>query len=206
MKIDVTRFCGLSRRDDFQEWLKSISIEYHDELINFLKLGKSCGDNKVKMEEIYGKLSKAGKSGLLIQFLKERYPHMLIFDNENVNRAPVKPSNQGKENTVVKEVKPEIIVTLEELNYHKVFQIYKPGLMLLPHQMIFVDFNKNNLENKIINFTRTKIETDYIILKGPKFFHGYIEYFEKKFAGEASSVKPQNRPIFIYKRKNNHLG
>jgi hypothetical protein len=186
MKIDVTRFCGLSRRDDFQNWLRSVSSEYCDELISFLKLGKSCGDNKTKMEEIYKKLINDNKSELMIEFLHKNYPHMIIHDKNSPNKINI---NNEK-----------ITPTIDELNYHKVFQKYKPGFLLIPHQMIFIDNNYRLLENRVIEFIRMKIQTDYLILRGPQFFHGYIEYFEKEFASEAAKFDNHNRPIFIYKK------
>jgi hypothetical protein len=200
MKIDVTRFCGLSRREDFQQWLKSVSNAYYDELIYFLRLGKSCGDNKTKMEEIYQKLVNDKKSDSMTEFLAKNYPHMLIYDkNDAIKNEAVK-----KEIAASAPVIQKINISLEEQNFHKVFQIYKPGILLLPHQMIFIDKDKRLLENRIIEFIRMKIQTDYLILEGPNFFHGYIEYFEKRFATEATKFKNDNRPIFTYKRKN-HL-
>lgn len=194
MKIDVTRFCGLSRREDFQNWLKSISSEHYEELMSFLKLGKSCGDNKNKMEKIYEKLINENRSNLMISFLSKNYPHMLIYDNKDVHK---------KEKIDIKKVKRPVNLSMEDLNFHKVFQRYMPGLMLIPHQMIFIDNDRHSLEGRITEFTRMKVQTDYLILQGPVFFHGYIEYFERKFATEASKFQNKNRPIFVYKRKNN---
>lgn len=196
MKIDITRFCGLSRREDFQDWLKSISVDYYNELINHLKLGKSCGSNKSKMEEIYSKLEKDNKVELMVKFLSDKYPHILIYDNNSKNK-----------NSLVKiEKEPKKIeklnLSLNELNYHKVFPKYKPGIMLLPHQMILIDYNEKALENRIIEFIRNKIQTDYLILKGPKFYHGYIEYFERRFNSDAVKYQVNNRPIFLYKKNN----
>jgi hypothetical protein len=201
MKIDVTRFCGLSRRDDFQNWLKSISNEYYNELIYFLRLGKSCGSNKEKMEEIYSKLVKDKKSNLMIDFLIKNYPHMIIYDKNDATSKIVEVPQNDKQMVLSND--KQMVLSNDELNHHKVFQKYKPGLLLIPHQMIFIDDNGRSLENRIIEFTRTKIQTDYVILQGPKFYHGYIEYFEKEFASEAFKLPSHNRPIFIYKKNNN---
>jgi hypothetical protein len=188
MIIDATLYCGLSRRADFQEWLKSVSIECHEELISWLKLGKSCSKNKIKMTDIYEKLKIKGLDDELIKFLQSRYPHMLIHTNSKIDIV-AKPKQQN------------IQITIDDANHHKIFKVYKPGLLMIPQQIIFVNDDYDFIYNQTISFIRNKINTDYIILKGEQFWHSYIEYFDKRYANYVDKLLG-NRQIKLYKIKN----
>lgn len=184
MRIDVNSFCSLSRATDFQDWLKSVAAPLHTELIEHLKLGKSCGSNKNKMRVIYDKIKLGGLDNKLKDFLKSTHPNMLIAEQPTVAAETNK-----------------IEVTAEEANVHKVFPIYKPGLLMLPQQGIFIDNEYEPVMNQVMNFLKNKISTDYIVLKSNLYWHGYVEYFDRKFVDEIEKVKKENRPIAIYKAK-----
>ena len=189
MKIDVAKFCGLSRRSDFQIFLKSLSEQYYNDLISFLNLKKGCGYNRKFMEGIYSKLKDENKESLVIEFLSNNYPMLLIHDDKmpEIQKTP-KTSN----------VKKDV-----DSNIHGVFPLYRPGLLLLPQRMIFVDDSETRIYNRTINFIRRKISTDYLILKGDSMWHSYIEFFDQRFASEADGIQKEDRPIAIYRRKHN---
>lgn len=184
MRIDVNSFCTLSRATDFQDWLKSSALVLHTELIDHLKLGKSCGSNKNKMRVIYDKIKSAGLDKVLIDFLKRTHPNMLIAEQPSV-----------------KDEKNKIEVSADEANIHKIFPIYKPGLLMLPQQGIFVENDYESVMNQVVNFLKNKISTDYIVLKSNLYWHGYVEYFDRKFISEIDKVKREERPIAKYKLK-----
>lgn len=186
MIVDITNFCSLSRAADFQEWLKAVSPNSYHDLMEHLKLGKSCGSNKNKMRIIYDELKKASLNDALIAFLKMTHPNMLIADKDDVAKPDGIPPPK---------------VSSEDANIHKVFPIYKPGLLMLPQQAIFIGATYETVINQIVGFLRNKISTDYIILKSNLYWHGYAEYFDRKFIGEAEKVDRSKRPIAQYKLK-----
>ena len=186
MIVDVTNFCSLSRAADFQEWLKSVSPSCHTDLIEHLKLGKSCGSNKNKMRIIYDELKKLNLNDALIAFLKSTHPNMVIAEESD---------------TIKPEPAPPPKLTAEEANVHKVFPFYKPGLLLLPQQGILVGDTYESVLNQVVGFLRNKISTDYIILKSSLYWHGYVEYFDKRFMGDVAKVDRSKRPIAQYKAK-----
>ncbi len=190
MKINVANFCSLSRASDFQDWLKSVALDLHTELIEHLKLGKSCGSNKNKMHMIYDKLKQVNLHEALVTFLKRTHPNMLM------------PEAPGAIAISAETAIAPIEVTAEIANVHGVFPSYKPGLLMLPQHGIFMAHDYESVMNKIVNFLRNKISTDYIVLKSNLYWHGYVEYFDRKFILEVDKIKRENRPIAKYKLKN----
>ena len=195
MKIDIARYCSLSKRADFQNFIKNVNSSYYDELIHTLRKNAGCGANKKTMLSIHQKLINDGREFLLIQFLHDKYPSMVIHEaSDNVSKTTPIPKN--KQIIEIKSKQESI-----DYNHHKVFAFYKPGLMLLPQQMILISEEEQEVYNMTINFIRNKISTDYIILKGDKYWHSYIEFFDKRFANDVDKVLKENRPIFLYKKK-----
>ena len=190
MTVNVNSFCALSRTNDFQLWLKGAAADLHTDLIEHLKLGKSCGSNKNKMLIIYDKLKANNLESALIDFLKSSHPSILV-------EATVENKTKIADSVEI----AKIDLTSEEVNVHKVFPIYKPGVLMLPQQGIFVEKSYVAAMNKVIAFLRDKISTDYIVLKSNLYWHGYVEYFDKKFAAEADKVKRDTRPIALYRLK-----
>jgi hypothetical protein len=188
MKVDVLKFCALSKREDFQSFLKSISSQYYDDLVVHLNKRHGCGENRKFMEKIYEKLKNDNKENLIIEFLKNTYPNMLIYDER---------LSENEKSSVVRTIQSTNPIVP---NFHRVFPIYKPGMLLLPQKLILFDEDERKIYNKTILFIRKKISTDFIILKGDRYWHSYIEYFEPRFAEEADKIEKINRPIAMYRR------
>jgi len=187
MKISTKGFCGLSKQKDLQSFLSKVAPDLSDELIAHLQKVEGCSSNKKKMVEIYQTIMERGLENDVNEFVKKRYPHLIIKDKDDSPKQGNKP--------VFVDLSPN------DANYHRVFKIYKPGMLLIPQRKILVCSDKRALRNKIINFCRSQLSTDYIILEGPKYWHGYIEYLEKRYINEVDQIDKLNRPIFLYRQQ-----
>ena len=194
MRILKDRFCGLSKARDFQNFLKSVAPDLYRLLINHLQLGEGCQSNKKKMIEIYESIKDRNILGKLETFLANNHPNMVIIDT-NIE----KPKN---ENTVVK-IKAESTEELyDKMNHHKVFDIYRPRLLTIPQRKIIIGPTKSDVKNSINRFVSGKVGVDHLILKGPELWHGYVEFFDARFLNHIEGLDHSQRPITVYKRKN----
>lgn len=85
MKINPTYFCSLSSSTSFLSWLKNHNGELYQQLIVELRESKGCTQNATIMLRILNKLNDAAESRILLyDFLREKYPHIIINDNSNI--------------------------------------------------------------------------------------------------------------------------
>lgn len=190
--IDQSRFCGLSRANDFQLFLRKLAPDLYQELINYLQLGKGCRSNQEKMAIIFANIKKRGLIPEVEEFLSKNHPHIIKKD---------KPKKKIKR--IIKTIKASNAEELyQKMNYHKVFDIYRPKIFFIPQRRIIVEAQKQEVINNITRFVRNKIDVDYIILKGPELWHGYIEFFDKRFMGLTQKLNKSQRPIAQYRKRN----
>jgi len=200
MKIHESRFCGLSRAKDFQAFLKNVDAELHQKLLNHLQLNEGCKSNSKKMKNIYAEIKSRGKEQQLIDFMMDRYPHMVIRGKSQ--HTEVKP-NRSEKNTKVKKLTAATPNQLyEKMNYHGVFDIYRPKVFFVPQRKIIVGPTRKHVTNSITRFSAGKLDVDYLVLQGPELWHGYVEYFEPRFKDQISKVDHSQRPIAKYRRLN----
>jgi hypothetical protein len=177
---------------DFQEFLKELDEDYYDELVSFLREGHGCGDNKNKMMEIYNKVKNDGKEQFIIDFLSKRYPHMIVKSGK-IKEEIIKPNSVEKIGAV----------SAQDANYHKVFPLFKPGMLMLPQQKIFVAYTEKEVYDVTMHFISNKLSTNFVLLKGPKYWHSYIEYFDIKYKNDIDKVPKHKRPVWVYKKEHN---
>lgn len=198
MKLIQDRFCGLSRAKDFQAFLRGLSPSLYQSLINHLQLNEGCKSNSVKMREIYSAIKESGDENKLLDFMLERYPHMVIRGKEDKTK---KEDKQQQKKVKVKQITAATSDQLYgKLNYHKVFEVYKPKVLFVPQRRIFVGPNKNHVTKSINSFVSNKLDVDYIVLEGPELWHGYVEYFEPRFRDQIKLINHSQRPIARYRR------
>jgi len=215
MRILENRFCGLSRAKNFQSFLKNLDGELYQELINHLQLNEGCKSNSKKMRKIYHDIKSRGKEQQLIDFISDRYPHMIVKGNNDHNAkitnkdANIKNDRGARRNdrgARRNEVRNISAATpnqlLEKMNYHKVFDIYRPRVFFIPQRKIIVGPTKKHVSSRIARFSAGKLDVDYIILQGPELWHGYVEYFEPRFKDKISQIDHSQRPIARYKKLN----
>lgn len=193
MKIDHNKFCGLSKSRLFQQYLKTIAVDQYKILIRQLQSGEGCQSNKKKMLEIYDELKNRNLVNQLHSFLKNKFQNIVIEDNV-VDTNSVKPKNNLK---IVKSSNE----LYDKMNFHKVFEIYRPKMLTIPQRFIIVGPSKPYVMNQINRFIRNKLDVDHIILKGSELWHGYIEFFDARFAQYIKELDHYNRPIATYRRK-----
>lgn len=197
MRILEDRFCNLSRAKDFQVFLKGLDSELYQKLINHLQLNENCSSNKSKMKVIYKELKERHKEQQLLNFMFEYYPHMVV------KSSPKKNDKKEEEKTVIKQVvatSPDELYT--KMNYHKVFDIYRPKILFIPQRKIFIGPDKKYVLGSINQFTTNKLDVDFIILQGPDLWHGYVEYFDLRFRDHIKTINHSQRPIFKYRANN----
>lgn len=196
MRILESRFCSLSRAKDFQAFLKNLDSELYQLLINHLQLNEGCKSNSEKMKSIYLNIKSRGKENELISFMLDRYPHMVARGKKKKN-VREEPNKQIKVKRLAAATTDELY---DKMNYHKVFDVYRPKVLFIPQRKIIVGPNKDYVVNAINKFLSGKIDTDYIVLEGPEFWHGYVEYFDIRFRNSVKSLDHSRRPIARYRK------
>lgn len=195
MRILKDRFCSLSRSKDFQVFLKNLDSELYQSLINHLQLNEGCDSNKIKMSKIYRQIKKNGKELELLNFMKEKYPHMVVKTKEDSIKKPDKPNIKTKKMTAAT---PSELY--DKMNHHKVFDVYRPKLFFIPQRRIFVGPSRKDVLNSINRFVQFKLEVDYIILEGPELWHGYVEYFDVRFKDHIKKFDHSQKSITKYRK------
>lgn len=197
MRIQKDRFCSLSKAKDFQVFLKNLDSVLYQELINHLQLNESCDSNKAKMTKIHAKIKQDGNEPELLEFMQERYPHMVV-------KSKNKPDKEKPAKVKTKKISAATSDQLyEKLNHHKVFDIYRPNLFFVPQRRIIVGPSRNEVINSINNFVQSKLDTDYLVLEGPELWHGYVEFFDMRFRSHIKELNQNQRSIVKYRKKNN---
>jgi hypothetical protein len=194
MKIITEQYCNLARSKNFQNFLRSVSPDLFKNLIKQLQKGEGCNSNKNKMIEIQEELKSRGLINNLLDFLLDKYPNMVIKDTNN------KKDNKFEIKRIIASSAEELY---DKMNYHKVFEKYRPKILTIPQQYIILGPTKQYVLNKINSFIRNKIDVDYIVLKGPELWHGYVEYFNLRFKNHLSDIQHNHRPIHQYKKSMN---
>lgn len=203
MKLIEDRFCGLSRAKDFQSFLKNVDVELYQELINHLQLNEGCKSNKNKMIKIRKELRDRGHELELINFMSDRYPHMVVKGSVESSPKPIQKESPKQDIKIKKMVATTTVELYDKMNYHRVFEVYRPKVLFVPQRRIFVGPNKKHVLNSVTSFTATKLDVDYIVLEGPELWHGYVEYFEPRFKDQITSIDHSQRPITLYRKKHN---
>lgn len=194
MKIITDQFCNLSRSKEFQNFLRSIAPDLYKKLIKHLQLGESCRSNRKKMIEIQNDLENRKLHGDLYAFLESKFPQSIAISS---SEAPI-------EKHIVRKLTATSKNDLyNKMNYHEVFELYRPKVLTIPQRHIIVGPTKSYVKNKINLFVMNKLDIDYIILKGDELWHGYIEYFDMRFAPHIQNIQYNHRPIAQYRAKNN---
>jgi hypothetical protein len=195
MKLLKDRFCSLSRSKEFQVFLKKLDPKLYQELINHLQLNEGCDSNKDKMSKIHAQIKKDSKELELIEFMQERYPHMVV-------KTSKKPQEVEPKTKVKKMVAATSNQLYDKMNHHKVFNIYRPKLFFVPQRRIFVGPSRNEVLNSINRFIRTKLDSDYLILEGPELWHGYVEFFDVRFREHIKKLDINQKSLVKYRKVN----
>lgn len=190
MNIKTAHFCGLSSATDFRNWLKGISPELYDDLVNAPV--KGCRAKQEKMIQIKEKLYAASKGPELESFIQRRYPYMITQAPPPVKEAP-KHFEPPKPKLVEQ---PKQTDHIDNLNKHKVFKHYRPDLLTFPHKYIIVG-DPATLPDLIKAFTVDKVGVDSVIVDN----HAYIEYFTRRYSDVAEKIKPEDREIWAFKQR-----
>lgn len=192
-EIKTSAFCGLSRSEDFQVWLKATAEDLYEDLKVVVDSSKGCRANSNKMMDIYFHLNDRGLEPYLITFLKRRFPWI-------IKDAPKKTSQQNK---LIKTVKVEQQIkglqTVRDwttLNKHNVFRIYRPDILAFPQKFIIID-SPNILYDRVQKFIQNKLAVDYLLIEN----HAYIEYFDTRYAAVIDKIPRETRDIYKYRLK-----
>lgn len=196
MRILESRFCSLSRAKDFQVFLKNLDVELYQLLINHLQLNEGCKSNSSKMKSIYSSIKSRGKENQLIDFMLDRYPHMVVR-GKSKNDKPKKIENKP---TIKKLTAATTDELYDKMNYHRVFDIYRPKVLFIPQRKIIVGPTSEHVLKSVNQFLSGKIDTDYVILEGPEFWHGYVEYFDIRFRNSIKNLDHSHRPIAKFRK------
>lgn len=193
-EIKTSSFCGLSRSEDFQNWLQATAKDLHHDLLTVVGSAKGCRANSNKMMDIYFELNARGLEPNLITFLKRRFPWVVkeVY-------AP-KKTEQVKQIRVEQQVARQTVAKdWEQLNKHKVFKRYRPDILSFPQKYIIIG-NPDSLFEQVQTFTNDKLAVDYLVIED----HAYIEYFEMKYAAVIDKIPRENRDIYKYRWKMQH--
>lgn len=189
-EIKTSAFCGLSRSDDWQNWLKVVASDLHQDLLSVVSAGKGCRANTNKMMDIYFELNKRGLEPQLITFLKRRFP-WIVKDTEQVQ--PQRVLKPIAKKTQLVEQQPR---DWNALNKHNVFMLYRPDILSFPQKLIIVD-EPALIYGRVQAFIKNKLAVDYIIVEN----YAYIEYFDAKYAAVIDKIPRTARDIYKYRLK-----
>lgn len=196
IQVDQSRFCTLSGNKDWQDWLKREDPELYADLMRTRMSGRGCNANKEKMKQIYSLLYSKGKGEAFEKLIQQRFQYLILnikdIDPKVLAEAQRKPTEQNN----VK-MPPRILAATnaENLNKHKIFASYKPGILSFPKKMIFVNSDKNQLEAIVKHFLKDKTSFDYIIVDD----RAYVEYFNLENQQEADKIPKESREIYKYR-------
>lgn len=194
-EIKTSAFCGLSRSEDFQNWLEVTAQDLYEDLLTVVEAAKGCRANSNKMMDIYFELNDRGLEPHLITFLKRRFPWVI-----KESKLPPSPQlNFQKEKTDQIIRRAAITKDWQSVNKHHVFQSYRPDILSFPQKMILID-DPNKLYDKVQKFVQNKLAVDYILIDD----HAYIEYFDMKYAAVVDKIPRENRDIYKYRWKMQH--
>lgn len=172
MKINSDEFCYLSQSTSFLSWLHATNEKLYSGLIEHLKKAAGCKSNKQKMLETLQEIRKhRDQVKLLEQFLRRHYPGIIISDTA----APASPN----------------------LNKHKVFEHYDPGLVTYPRRLIVLASDVGDLEVTVLDFCAQQAHCEHIIIED----RAYIEFLPAEHLSLISKIPDKNWMIRRYKRR-----
>lgn len=189
-EIKTSAFCGLSRSEDWQNWLKITAPDLHQDLLGVVTAAKGCRANTNKMMDIYFELNKRGLEPQLVVFLKRRFPWIVKEIEPELPTKIIKQTFTSKVKTEVKSTDWNV------LNKHKVFQSYRPDILSFPQKLIIID-NQTSLYDRVQAFTKNRLAIDYIIIED----RAYIEYFDAKYVAVIDKIPRASRDIYKYRLK-----
>ena len=173
-KIKSDEFCYLAKSDQFLTWLRNLDVGLHTDLIEFLKSGRGCTENRNKMYAVLQAIvHNPAWAASLESFLTKNFPAMIVDDSRS---APAKTATRGQENK------------------HKVFSYYDPSLATFPRRIIFVG---GDLQKKIRDFCAKQFYCEWVVIED----HAYIEYIQPEAAIHKSNIPDKNWQIRAFKKK-----
>ena len=193
-EIKTSAFCGLSRSEDFQKWLKSTAEDLYADLLEVIQSAKGCRANSNKMMDIYFELNSRGLEPHLITFLRRRFPWIIKNDTNPPSPRRAEAVKSIKVNNQVKQLRA--VKDWASMNKHNVFKTYRPDILSFPQKMIILD-HPNILYDRVQRFTKDKLAVDYLIIED----HAYIEYFDVKYAQVIDKIPREKRDIYLYRMK-----
>ena len=195
MEINTGAFCGISKSQDWQNWLLQIAPDLHQDLLVTLKAKKGCRANSNKMQDIYLTLYERDKGDAFEDFIRRRFPYLIKKDHRKIN-LPKKDILKHQKVAQIARKKQTRSTPLDysELNKHKVFPDYKPHILTFPQKLILVD-DPAILYQRVQQFIKDKLAVDYLIIDD----RGYIEYFLPKYAAIINKYPKEKRDIYQYR-------
>lgn len=191
LNLHYSKFCGLARQDAFKAWLKTISSELHNYLV---QPTNSCKARAERMVFIYNKLYESGKGGEFESFIKSRFPYIIDHGADQTetkkHRVVAKQPNDSSRLVIRQDV--------NALNKHKVFKMYKPDLLTFPQKRIIINPNADQLKAQVAHFITNKFGVDYIIIDD----RAYIEYFDPRYKSSVDKISRESREIYQYRQRN----
>ena len=193
MKIKTSQFCSISRSKDWQNWLKEIDADLHDELLEVVSK-RGCRAITKLMMDIYRSLIKDGHRDSFETFMKRRFPYMITDDRE-VRRRSHEIEEYNKDNFKNKE--PKIIQPkIRSAENIEIFKDYRANILSFPQRLI-LDGDIETLESRVKKFIADKSGTDYIIVNDK----AYIEYFLPQYKDIVEKIPIERREIHAYRMK-----
>ncbi len=199
MKIKTSLFCAMARNVRWQMWLKEQAPDLHDDLIKTLA-GNSCKANKNKMMQILVMIRERHLIEKFEAFVRSEFPYL-----EDKPPRLAKIPDQISSSSTTRKPPPSLDKVIDlnpeeeaAVNKHKVFKSYRPHTLTFPCHLIVIGKNKEELKKRALSFTRNKIGIDWIIVED----RVYIEYFFEQHRKTLEKIKPEDREIHQYRRKN----
>lgn len=182
-RIRTQQFCSLSKEAHWQNWLYTVAVDLHKDLMEHIEKSTSCRTNHIKMMEIHAKLEQRKLVHNMVKFLRKNYPHTVeeVADVESDSPIPFAPPSK----------------ILESITEKEVFAHYKPGLLTFPQKAVMENDDVDALKRDVHNFLATMINGDYIIIGN----RAYVEYFKLKFSKESQEIKLHDREVYQYRVK-----
>lgn len=178
-KINSKEFCYLAKSELFLVWLKNLDSDIYTSLIDFLKGGHGCSENRDKMYAILQAITKKRQWAISLEaFLTKHFPAMIIDDT--------KPAGAIPKRGVWKEID----------NKHKVFTYYDPSLATLPRRIIFSD---GDLQKEVRDFCAKQFYCEWLVIDD----RAYVEYIPHNISSYKPNIPEKNWQIRAYKKKSN---
>jgi hypothetical protein len=175
-KINSNEFCYLAKSELFLTWLKNLSSDMYDDLMQFLMSGKGCADNRMKMYELLQTITKNRQWAISLEsFLTNNFPAMITDDVKSPTSKKISKDIENK---------------------HRVFTYYDPALATFPRRIIF---SGDDLPKKIHDFCARQFYCEWVIVED----RAYVEYIQPGVSIQKSDIPEKNWQIRAFKKKSN---